>query len=1175
MKRFTLMAVAVLMFASAAVAQNKAKTLPTPKKVDKAALTKVPERPVLKVTDLNSEVASKFGRQIPKVASQQKQLVKQAKLDGKLMKRQGKAATKAQRRAAGIIVDQPEGTYHNMVYACSYFGYSWYGLYNGEYSDAFSEVVEGTDGCLYIHNMVTELRTEEGYWVKAEKVDGEADTYVIHEQPIYVEEYWGTTYTYSIMKVVLSGNTLVPASNTDIKITWKNNTLRTAAEFNDPNAITTAIGACDQDGGWSGACNWNVTMKPQTAVAITELPAGVEAQEMVMKYISGYKEDYDEEGEPIKGDPVYAAEKVKMAINGNDIYLQYYTGIDSWIKGTINGDKASFPNLQYLGADASYGLHVYFIGANENYQMPENVVFDYDPATKKLSNSGLDIYANGSSTKIYYLEVYTNPEIYQFVETAATPQAVDPSTFYGMNYNRQWGYGYLDFEIPCFDVDGNYMNTDKLYYKVYVGDDENNSVFTFTPEEYSALTENMTEVPYSFYATDFWCSGAGHEFVTYVNQAKNFGVQVIYKGGGEEHASEISWNGDNNGAWGYESVFPQVENPQVNSKLAEGEMALNLGAADYDFGSGSAATETYDVAMKVVDDWSSGAKLTGKKVAGISIPFISIQGISNAKAWLSTSIELNADGTFTPNGPVKAFTLADNGFTTVRFDEPYEIPEDGLYIGYTLTATPDAETGEAKPIVLTQTANIGGFLIHSDKVYRLGWADMVNSGDGDLALEAILTGCDADASEVSRIQDTYLKTGEAGQTTAFVTNYGYKGLQSIAYNYKVGGYDAAADKEISMEGNGEAANISLPPVFGGYKAVTMAIPAISAASDDIFYVDITKANGKDNAIEDREAQCNVYVMNFIPKKRPLMEEYTGTWCGFCPRGFVGLEKMAELYPEDFIALSYHNDDPMEVMHYTLFPSDIQGFPAAYLDRVWEVDAYSGFEQEGFAIDKAWLQRCQEFGTADIDVEATWSEDKSTIDIKSTAKFARSEDFASYRIAYAVVADGLKGTTDDWAQSNYYSGGDYGYPEYMEQFTNGESHVAGLTFNDVLAATTEYTGVEGSLPETIVAGETYSHTYSFNAADIVNTAYEPVIQDKNKVKIVAILVSEWGDVLNVNRCKVSGATGIKQLNGTTDNVVKTEYYDLTGRKVLVPANGIYVKSQQLKNGETVNSKVIIR
>lgn len=1167
MKRFTLMAVAVLMVVSAAMAQSKTKALPTSKKVDKAALTKVPERPVLKVTDVN---VGKFGRQIPKVAGQQKSLVKQAKRDGKFQPRSTKAATKAQRRAANIIVDQPAGTYHNMVYACSYYGYSMFGPYNGEHSDAFSEVVEGTDGCLYIHNMLTEFNVPEGYWVKAEKVDGEADTYVIHEQPIYVEDYYGTLYTYSIMKVVNNGGTIVPASNTDIKIIWKNGTLRTVAEFNDPTTISTAISAIDDSGYWSGAMNWNVTMKPQTAVAITELPAGVEAQEMVMKYISGYTEEYAEDGETVIQKPVYAADKAKVAVNGNDIYLQYYSGIDSWIKGTISGNKATFPNGQYLGADASYGLHAYFIGADENYEMPDNVIFDYDATSNKLSNSGLDIYANGGLTQIYYLAVYTDPEIFPFVETAATPQAVDPSTFYGMNYNRQWGYGYLDFEISQFDTEGNYLNPDKLYYKVYVGDDENNTVFTFIPEEYTALTEPMTEVPYSFYASDFWCNGTMHEFVTYVNQAKNLGVQVIYKGGGEEHASEISWYGDNNGAMGYESVFPQVENPQVNSKLADGEMALNLGVADYAFGSGRAATETYDVAIKVVDDWNSGAKLTGKKVAGISIPFITIEGISNAKAWLSTSIELNADGTFTPNGPVKEFTLADNGFTTVRFDEPYEIPEDGLFIGYTLTATPDA----VEPIVLTSTVNIGGFMIHSDKVYRLGWADMSNSGDGDLALEAILTGCDADASEISRIQDTYLKTNEAGKTTTMVANYGYNGLQSIAYDYKVGGYDAAADKEISIEGKGEIAKINLPRVFGGLKAVTMDVPAINAVSDDIFYANITKANGKDNAIEDAEAQCNVWVLNFVPKKRPLMEEYTGTWCGFCPRGFIGLEKMAELYPEDFIALSYHNDDPMEVT--TEFPSYIEGFPSAYLDRTWGVDAYSGFEQDGFGIDKAWLQRCEEFGTADIDVEASWSEDKSTIDVKSTVKFARSEDYAGYRLAYAVVADGLTGTTDDWAQSNYYADGAYGYPLYMDLFSKGASHVTGLTFNDVLAATTDYTGVEGSLPESVVEGEAYSHAYSFNAADIVNTAGDPVIQDKSKVKVVAILLSEWGDVLNANKAKVVTTdmpTGISNLAG--NQTVRTTYYDLSGRRVLIPSNGVYIKSQQTEDGMVHNQKVLIK
>jgi len=1173
MKKFTLLLMAALMVVASGVAQSKGK-VQTAKKVERTVRVKAPERPVLKLTE-TIDMASAKNRQLPLAAG--RKLTRGAKAAGlsKTSAQRRVAVNKVQRRAAGVIIDQPAGTYHNMVYASSYYGYSWFagGLYNGTYSDALGEVVEGTDGNLYIHNLLTELYTEEGYWVKAEKVEGEADTYVIHKQPIYVEEYGGTLSTYYIQKATLDQvqSTMVPAANSDIKVTWKNGVLRTATEFNSATSLRATISAFDGDGGWTGAMNWNITMSPQTDVAITELPAGVEPQEMVMKYIGNYEEQYSEENDETTKVPVWEAQKVKVAVSGNDIYLQFFTGIDSWIKGTIEGDKATFAAYQYLGPSREYNQHAYFLAADAAGRLVDQVTFNYDATTHGLSNSGLQLYANAGKSKIYYIRLYGDPEIYKFVEKVATPPAIDDLSMYGSNWDPQSGYAYLDFTIPYFDEDGYYMDPDKLFYKFYFGDDETNTVFTFTPEEYAGLTENTTEVPSNYSDNDFWVSGANREVVFYVNMSKNLGVQLVYKGGGEERASAITWYYNNNGAAGYESVFPEVENPTVHSTLNTGEQALNLGEVAYSFGSGRAVTESYDVAMKIEDNWAVTAKLSGKKVVGVSVPFISIEGISNARVWLSTTIDLDENGKFTPNGPVKEFTLSDNGYTTVRFDQPYEIPEGGLFIGYSFTqAFPEG----AKPIALTGTTNVGGFMVHSDKVYRIGWASMEGK-EGDLGLEAILTGGDDNAALITNVKEVYLTANTAAKTAATVANYGCTDLQSISYKYSMLGYDVKNDKELTLRGEGNLTDIQLPRVFGGYKTFNVDIPAAESTADYVYYASATKANGNTNACYDAEgddqAQCNVFVLNFVPKKRPLMEEYTGTWCGYCPRGYVGLEKMAELYPEDFIALSYHNADPMEVTEE--FPSDVQGFPAAYLDRKMKVDAYYGLEQDGFGIDKAWLQRCQEFGVADIDVEASWSEDLKTINVKSTTKFARSEEGANYAICYAVVADGLKGTGDGWEQSNYYAG--EAPMTYMDRFTSGESYVSGLTFNDVFVGSTPYEGVANSLPVNITEGETYTHECQLSAAAMLNTSGQPVIQDKSKVKVVAILVDVFGTVYNANRCQVITPAAISELTGDASRIVKTEYYDMAGRKVLVPEGGIYVKTVRYQNGTTATEKVMVK
>ena len=62
--------------------------------------------------------------------------------------------------------------------------------------------------------------------------------------------------------------------------------------------------------------------------------------------------------------------------------------------------------------------------------------------------------------------------------------------------------------------------------------------------------------------------------------------------------------------------------------------------------------------------------------------------------------------------------------------------------------------------------------------------------------------------------------------------------------------------------------------------------------------------------------------------------------------------MNEKYPDLFVGVSYHNGDILEIMSPTEFPSDVPGFPYAWLDRVHETDAYHGddYSGYGFALD---------------------------------------------------------------------------------------------------------------------------------------------------------------------------------------------------------------------------------
>lgn len=48
-----------------------------------------------------------------------------------------------------------------------------------------------------------------------------------------------------------------------------------------------------------------------------------------------------------------------------------------------------------------------------------------------------------------------------------------------------------------------------------------------------------------------------------------------------------------------------------------------------------------------------------------------------------------------------------------------------------------------------------------------------------------------------------------------------------------------------------------------------------------------------------------------PDKKVWVEEATGTWCGWCPRGEVYMNYLYAKYPEHFVGIAVHQKDPME------------------------------------------------------------------------------------------------------------------------------------------------------------------------------------------------------------------------------------------------------------------------
>lgn len=228
----------------------------------------------------------------------------------------------------------------------------------------------------------------------------------------------------------------------------------------------------------------------------------------------------------------------KLGIDGDKVFVRglFSEQPDSWIEGKLDGDKVTFPSGQYVGEDETYGYYTFFCGATfsqawddyyeewyDVYTYADNLVFTYDKENQTLTSEESDVAVyNTSDKKIAYLSVVNSPVLKpQPAEISQTPQ--NPFNLEFFDYLDDYGYSWLQFNLPMFNTEGVLLNVEDLYYKVYVDGDE----YEFCTDEYVKLEDDMTLVPYKFSEDyDFIVNGTYHEVYLYFTGADELGVQL-------------------------------------------------------------------------------------------------------------------------------------------------------------------------------------------------------------------------------------------------------------------------------------------------------------------------------------------------------------------------------------------------------------------------------------------------------------------------------------------------------------------------------------------------------------------------------------------------------------------------------------------------------------------------
>ena len=209
------------------------------------------------------------------------------------------------------------------------------------------------------------------------------------------------------------------------------------------------------------------------------------------------------------------------------------------------------------------------------------------------------------------------------------------------------------------------------------------------------------------------------------------------------------------------------------------------------------------------------------------------------------------------------------------------------------------------------------------------------------------------------------------------------------------------------------------------------------------------------------------------------------------------------------------------------------------------------------------------------MSAKLSDDEQTVDVTTNLIFPFSDNKANYALEYILVADGLTGPAgSDWDQTNNYAGQNYGSD--MAEFQHAGSSVSGLVFNDVAVMMSQTGGIEGSVPTTVKADEPIVNTYTFNLADAVNTSGENVIQDVNKLRVVALLIDKSeGLVANANKAIVSTPVGIGAISSSDRQAASVSFFDISGRRQQSLQPGVNIIRYSYADGTSRTVKVVKR
>ena len=359
----------------------------------------------------------------------------------------------------------------------------------------------------------------------------------------------------------------------------------------------------------------------------------------------------------------------------------------------------------------------------------------------------------------------------------------------------------------------------------------------------------------------------------------------------------------------------------------------------------------------------------------------------------------------------------------------------------------------------------------------------------------------------------YVAPGQLGQARVLLNSWDRKSaVDRVGYALTI---DGVTGQERILE-------LKKPLTYDEAAQMTIEVPPAAHPGVDDFSVTILTVNGKPNRNSFPTSGSQRYTLTRPVFRKAVVEDLTGMWCPNCPPGIASLEHLNRVAADRYIGLAAHDGDALGTGDYyevfRLFP----GRPKIVLNGSHNVSPYfgnSGTEEQPFGLLADVQKASGAQTTVQLKVQAAWSADRKSVDVRSATVYRCPVAKNKYRLAYVLTADSLKHPS--FVQFNNAAGDSRwknSVPE-MQVFYTGGSDMRGLAYNDVVvsAAGVRY-GIAGSLPEQMQLDTLYEHSHRFGNLGQTKP-YRYVKQNRN-LHVVALLIDpDTREIVNAERCAV--------------------------------------------------------